>query len=564
MAAGGQEPSTGYDISSLMFPEPSLSGGKIYFQAFQSVDQLTVNPNVAATDSRLLPPGAVAHRAMLGHWRDCNQDGYVGLAESAIQDYSAALLLDLTTCPTGTPYNDGQWVSEMIGIGMVDPCEMPEHRAEVACAGVDAFHPNERVFYAPGTMVWGDVGEPGGIPPGECPVEFAPTTTSGTGALLGHVDCQDGRRVAVAVNAVDEDGSRGLRFEDEDHPERSSSLLNVFFPVSLFGGPQGAGILEADTGAPSATVWDCSERKAVDIKDPTGLGRVTVTDPSGNSLTGPQPTLPVVGVVTLFANDDENGATPGTRTVAFADAEGSIFWVPMPAPSVDDPTGSWWDAAEAAADGPAGDCTSASRSALRPAYLAPIVESGEPQVDSARKDRTSFAFTFYDGHRGLNERVDFALGSNATSDGGLLYMRHGRGGDGPLWSADAASANEPQLVTRGSLAVSSASFWTYYATIGTDALTTGFDIPGPVIGNVYGGEVCGSQTTGVHGGWLCDASLWWRDALGRDVRPRYAHGEAYAPVPGQRYHLRDVDCYDGHAAAGLYASGALLSERLCV
>lgn len=569
MGAGGMEPSTSWDKDRLLMyagADTNATGPhRIYFQAFQSVEQLTLNPNVAALDGRVLWPGAAHHRAMLGAWRDCNRDGYIGLAESAVQDYLAKSLLDASVCPPGSLYNDGAWISEMIGIGMVDPCEYPraDGTRSALCETIPEYHANERVFYANGTMVWADLGTPESIPQAECPTApLPPGTTSGTGALLQYLDCQDGRRVATAVNGADADGTRGLRFEDVDHPERSSSRLNVIFPASLFGGPRGAGLLEAGSREPAARAWDCDRPRESTVDDPSGggLSAITLADPTGNRLTGRQPAVPVVGSVTLFADHDGNSATPGQRRIPLAD-DGAYAWIPAADPSLDAPTGSWWDASEHALDGPRGDCDPDTMSPLRPGAPGPLIEGGSSQIDEARKDRTSLAFTFYDGHRGLNERIDFLLGPTAPSDLGLLYRRHDRGGAGPIWSADAATAQDPQLVTRGSLEPTGGIHWTYYAKLGTSATEAGFRAPGGLDTRVYGKEGCEGQSQD-RDGWVCDPARWWKDGLGKDVRPRYLEGVAYAPVPGDRYHMRDVDCYDGHAAAGaLFASAAPPAQR---
>lgn len=548
-AAGSLEPSTVQDRErGMMFPSADASAGpsQVYFNGFQTIEGTTVNPNVGATGSRVLTPGPAHQRAMLGIWKDCNADGHVGIAESALLEYRTELLLDDEACPVGSAHNDGRWVSEMIGIGMVDPCEYATSEVRAAeCNDLPGFHANEHVLYANGTRVWADVGVPGSPPPGECPIAPPPGTTSGTGLLLAYLACQEGRRVETAIVAAGVD----------------RELLALPFPVTPFGGPDAPGVLQHGGGAPSATVWDCAQPRQTAVAEPTGeLGALVIADPTGGRLTGEQAALPVVGKQTIFADEDGNAATPGTRTIPIAD-DGDLAWAPAVAPSLNDPTASWWDATEAALDGPRGDCD--GESALRPYALGPLVESGAPIVEEGRKDRASFSFTFYDGHRGLNENIDFVLGPTTPSDAGLLYMRHGRGGAGPLWSADAASANEPQLLTRGTLAPTGALFWTYYATLGSAALSSGSRLPSDAIG-IYGSEACGDNVDGVHGGWVCDASAWWRDALGNDARPRYLQGMPYAPLPGDLYHMLDVDCYDGYVAAGsVFASGALLAEGAC-
>ncbi|HVM45985.1 MAG TPA: hypothetical protein VM582_08635, partial [Candidatus Thermoplasmatota archaeon] len=171
-AVGGLEPDTPEDVEhGRMFDRPLP--GRVYFQAFVALPETSSNPNVALLGTRVLPAPAAHHRALLGIWTDCNGDGYIGNAESALQDYSARLLLDSARCPAevyrGFPiHNDGQWVSELLMIGMVDPCEHEPERAVRDACGVDAFAPNERVFYVDHTFVWGDLGAPGSIPRAEC------------------------------------------------------------------------------------------------------------------------------------------------------------------------------------------------------------------------------------------------------------------------------------------------------------------------------------------------------------------------------------------------------------
>ena len=62
----------------------------------------------------LLAPSALAGAPL--PFRDCNHDGYQGLAPFGIppgvNPYPAWLLLDTSECPVGSPWNDGTWVTE--------------------------------------------------------------------------------------------------------------------------------------------------------------------------------------------------------------------------------------------------------------------------------------------------------------------------------------------------------------------------------------------------------------------------------------------------------------------
>lgn len=524
---------------------------RVYFHAWQAIGQTSQSPNAALLGTTLVFP-VVHHRAMLGIWRDCDRDGYVGHAELGLQDYAAALA-DPAVCPVGSHQNDGTWVSEMIGIGMVDPCEHepPEVRARECPTGnptepiVGAFAPHDRVLYSEETYVWGDVGAPGSVPRAECAVAPAPRgTTSGTGPLLRWADCQEGYRVELLL------GLAGQPTPD------------VAFPVTLFGAPDGRpGLLQQGSGAPAFEAWDCSaERRAVPA--PLGIDEVVLHDSTEGRLTGPMFPLVVTGYT--FEDDDGDASTGGNMRIPLsADGEGNLLFVPTPAPRDVDPTGSWWDAAEATGDGVRGDCDPRTRSYAQARHPGHLVEDGDHLVPAARKDRASLTFTFYDGHRGFNRNVDPYTGENAPADGGLMLLRHGRGGDGPLWSALESTTQDPQVLQRGDVAAAPPSHFTYYARVGPDVVSKwSLKLPTASPG-AYGSDNCGSTWSGQRHGWVCDPAAWWKDDAGHDVRPRYAQGEPIGRVPGDPYDLRDVDCYDGSLArgSGAYASPAFLSSE---
>ena len=535
-----------------MFPDADvgIGGRRVYFNAWQAVEGTSLSPNAALLGTTVLFP-TVHHRAMLGAWKDCDRDGYVGNAESAIQDYPAHLA-DPTVCPPGSLQNDGTWVSEMIGIGMVDPCEHEpaDVRARECPTGnptepvVGAFSPNARVLYSDEAYVWGDVGAPGSVPRAECALAPMPRgTTAGTGAFLRWADCQDGYRVTGA-----------LALAGQDAPD-------LAFPANLWGTPDGrTGLLQPESGDAAAQAWDCRTARTA-VRDPTGLvGTVELRDPSGGRLTGPVFPLVVTGYT--FNDDDGDASTGGVMRIQLdADGRGTLLFVPRPAPEVRDPTASWWDAGEAGMDGVRGDCDPDTQGHARRLHPGHLVEDGDHVIPAARKDRASLTFTFYDGHRGFHPSVDPYTGEGAPADGGLIALRHGRGGDGPLWSALETTTQDPQVLQRGDLAAAGGAYVTYYARVGGDVVSRwSLQLPHPTPA-AYGADNCGSTRTGERNGWVCDPALWWKDEAGNDVRPRYARGEPIGRVPGDLYDLRDVDCYDGSIArgAGVGASLAFLA-----
>lgn len=579
--AGGLEPDTRRDVDDgLMFPgPPTATGTRVYFQAFTAAPETSVNPNVGLVGTRLLPAPALHHRAILGVWTDCNRDGYIGLAESAVTDYSTLLLSDASLCPnvvgaTSPVHNAAGWVSELLAIGMVDPCEYAREASVRETCGVDAWAPNERVFYANGTYVWGDLGAPGSIPETECILAPLPSgTTTSTGAVVAWSDCQSRRGIAHAVNDVDGifGGGLGLGFDDPSRPQDSDSVLNQRFPVTPFGDGASPGLLQDDTDQPSMTVWDCAEPATLEVNDPDGRREVALTDPTGQLHAERFPLVIVHSLTGVgFVDEDRNPATPGVLRRSLTDEQGTYARIPSVDGEVHAVSASWWLALVNAADGPAGDCDTSTPSPLAAAYPGRMIESDASPILEARKDRASLTFTFYDGHRGLHPSLDPYVGYTFPSDGGTMVLDHGgpppehRGGDGPLWSATAQSEQDAQLVDREDLQPKGAVYFTYYARLGDIAIF--FDRPSDGA-RAYGEENCGSAQAGIVNGWVCDPSLWWRDAHGNDNTPRYAQGDRIGRIPGDEYHLRDVDCFDGEIArgAGVYASLVyLVDQGACV
>ncbi|HWH09359.1 MAG TPA: hypothetical protein VNX21_09175, partial [Candidatus Thermoplasmatota archaeon] len=121
------------------------------------------------------------------------------------------------------------------------------------------------------------------------------------------------------------------------------------------------------------------------------------------------------------------------------------------------------------------------------------------------------------------------------------------------------------VLQRGDLGPAPGLYFTYYARVGGD-VQSAWSLQLPLASPAtYGAENCGTTRTGTANGWVCDPALWWKDAAGNDVRPRYARGEPIGRVPGDWYNMRDVDCYDGSLArgSGVHASGAAVSGAPC-
>lgn len=599
---GTSEPDTAHDATDgRMFQsaDTRAAGLRVYFDVFPTqggvqagspYDGLAFNPNVATTGSRIAPAGLVTYRALLGVWKDCNQDGYIGLAESAVQSYRSDALLDSSICPRGSLFNDGQWVEEFLDIGMVDPCAYKDGGyRQLHCpgrydgliltplGGVHRWYNDPRVMYANGTYVWGDDGLPGDIPAVDCAVRPLPRgTTASSGGLLGAADCRTGFTVARSVNTldakVDPSNALQLSFADPTHPADSSSRLDQHFPITPFGDPSKgtSGLLQRGAGTPTFEAWDCSQPKAIDLRDPTApagqrgsLSGVDVRDPTGGYLTG-RFEIPIVGPRVIFEPNPNNPSGPGTAHVTWTDGSGSYAATPAPGRGVRDPRGSLWDAAELTVDGvtPTGDCDPRTQSAIAPAYPGALIES-DAASSTGPKTQSTYSFYFYEGYRGIDSHVDGYFGTQTwPSDLGVAYTRNLYGG--PMWSAIAAKPTEPQLADRAALKAEGPRYATFYAQVPLSAIVSfGLTLPNAAPGT-YGQENCGGLTGGVSAGWDCSASDWWIDRYGHDTRPRFAEGQAFAPVVGDPYNLRDIDCTDGSVARGSPGTVSVLAGASCV
>lgn len=517
--AGNAEPDTREDREEgRMWPDPDTLGQrKVYFSGYAAVPPTSFHPNVGALGTRIPVAPVSHHQALLGVWLDCDRDGYMGRAEGALREYRAALLPADHVCPIG-PHNDGLWVAELLMLGGPDPCERKDAAYRAArCTnpregpGVDpVFVPNPHVLYAQGVRVWADVGGPGDTAGSPCAITPQPRgTTAGTGYLAAAADCHAqtlaGRSVVATIDTAlataDPDDATGLRFGDASRPWASPSRLNVHFPVNLYGNPQTgkSGLLEQDAAEGPALVVDCD----------TGSARLA------------------------------------------------------------DPTASWWDAAAGAYDAALGDCDPRTQNRVDDTHGALALERDLPSRGA--KARASLYFVFNDGSRGSgNDALDAVLGRNAPQDGGVGYDRslnnpadptnHG----GPSWDAHTRSVSDPRIV-REDLAPAPPPRITYYASIPALAQSDHhLKLPSadPL---TYGEPACSfiiGEGVPDRNGWVCDPTRWYRTDTGEDAMPYTAEGpqggERLAPRVGDRYHLLDVDCYDGQVTQGIHAGYALV------
>lgn len=511
-SVGQVEPSTAADRNDgFMFGEAPAAHEKknVYFNAFfRSVDpglgSIGVNPNVGALDTHIDATGNRMALALLGVWVDCNQDGYIGMAETAVQEYRSELLLDSSLCPpmggTGSEkltHNDGTWVTELLFIG--NPRQaIPD--AEPACvAGTDG-----RVIRDCGSRVWGDSGLPGDD--GEtrggatCPISpFPRGTMQSTGGLLQYGDCQLGLgdNWNELVLTADPSNSQGLALDDENEWRQDGHVTNH----ETFG--------DEDSSNSMATVFDCNNA----VVDETGPGdnRVRVYMPA------PQLTNP-------------DGSIAGT-----------VNWTMESAP------------VEAGRNSP--DCN-ADNDRGGDLYETLLNEGDHEGQTPADKRQAQWDFNFVPMARGGAPGI--ALGATkpqqAAQNLGISAVQI----FGTIWTCNCVTTGtltpvpartnlvvDPDAPSADPQAGAAPRYFTFYAHIDPSVIaTSALVVPNP--GATYGAAWCQGATSGVIKGFNCDANLWNMNGDGSAPKDR-----ALKAFPGLVYQLRDIDCYDSSVAGTL-------------
>ncbi|HEX2022277.1 MAG TPA: hypothetical protein VHH36_06155, partial [Candidatus Thermoplasmatota archaeon] len=528
---GASEPDTPRDaFDGLMWtaPDDSPDPGvrKVYFNAFATVPvqyqgAVRAHPNLLP-GMRVLPP-ETTFKAILGVWKDCNDDGYVGEARSALVAYREELLPQGTPCPEGSEHLRDGWVRELLWIDDSDP-----QRA---------------------TRVWGDFGLPESPAKVRCPLHPVPHgSATSTGGLLRHADCSFDLGVGAMVALVDHDTGLGLGFDDPAHPERDCDHpLNRETPwggdAGCFQGSTAA--YERGAGDPAFTVWDCSEPKWQDVRDPTapegGRGDLSGSAEATQRLLG----QPVHGL-------------------SFTDKEGTYASAARPAPQPRDPTGgSYYEALD---DGVSGLTGCGLRGVHPPhptAGLYPLpVDSpfgvlglashaaGAPTVKRQHDVRLRWA----GGDDGTS--IPTLPGPFAALDPTLrpalapVESSPPYAGANPAYGAFLGWSSPEALgppgfrgqTVRGDAQPQGAMWFTFYARLGPSVRPL-VDLP-PTPAPPYGEAACPRGFDDYVGptGWDCEPSHWWDEDYGVPQSTRIE-----VPV-GALYDLRDVDCYDGTVA----------------
>ena len=501
---GMNEPDTAFDELNMWVDTDTTTGtagGRVYFTGFQHSNFVNVNPNVAALGSRMQQQGSASHSVMLGMWKDCNKDGYIGFGEPGLLEYRTTLLIDTSVCPAVAvdvsnppspyPFNDGGWVREFIWIGA---------NQNTIVIGKEHHATNPTIVAVPGTEVWFDWGLPNAVPGTTCPISGG-WTLRNVGGLLQWGDCFTNYQVVRNLNNVQDTTGLPVGGWDMKDLRNSDNTLNVENPAwpVLYGddgdgfveGPMGRDHNQSSQNAPRAvTVWDCSDN------DAPALAPSTDVNPSGSVY---EPLNETYNVATT------DRCKAANRDDALSNNHLAYVWL---------------------------DANTEGTSAL------------------AGKDEPSDVFTWADGSRRLAPQVTAGvLGPFGPADMGTNVYRDD-GPIGPAWRANTAWTQQPMLVNRDGLQPTPGQYMTYYAKLGS---TDGLNLFSDVV-QTYGPD-CGSGAE-IVGGWRCDPEAWEE----RCVKQGAVIGVCI--TIGEAYHLRDIDCFDNRLVAGLpvYASLAQLSD----
>lgn len=543
---GTYEPDTSFDVSGGFMQtdaDQTADGKKLYFNVYPTAFPAGTSINNGILGSRVQQAGLQNFNAVLGPWKDCSQDGYIGLIEQALIVYPTALLLDDSICPLGSYQNDGQWVYEYRPTGR-------QHTEPInPDTGERPMHPMQ--IDDPDALVWGDIGLPGAQAAGTCPISpFPHGTTAGSGWALRYLDCFTSRRVADTVNSADPEDDLGLRFDDRDNPQQSDSLLNRHLPESLFGNPTTGetGTLQLDSDEDGGEreyafqTWDCSGERT-SVADPTGMGSEGVDVPTAVSSDGRERWADEDGNIAWISSPSPTAPTQESAADSWADGLNQTF-MGVHAGSGEDDTDVLFVGGDCnfEADDANGDNSySSAHQAVFFRFDGPF----EQPTALAKKEADDY-FIYFNGAL-VDENIAALLGPNTpgsvVSQPATQFI--GTVNADPIWQSNTLWVTVPQSINRATLQASGAAYWTFYAKVGSVTLSQGFLTTGTSA--KYGAEACGTFTSGVHNGWDCDATHWYTDS---EYVPIVDGNEVWQARAGDVYQFRDIDCFDGTVARG--------------
>lgn len=521
---GSWEPSTKLDRDDgYMWPAGNpTTARKVYFNGFLTDSEVAVqstSPNLGLIRSSFQTRDAHPF-AMVGVWRDCNRDDFIGNMDANYVYPVTTPGVDLTLCPQ-TPgvyptHNDGRWIYEFTPITY-------SNRSILACCDANTYVDNL-------AKVWADYGLPDRVLGSECPVSPAPRGTfRSTGGLLAWADCNSEYAVTHQVNTLAEGlGRDDLSFGDQPdgYSGDSASALNRRID------PQGYRTDEAYVEA-----FDCS--------DPDATFNVQDDNPT-----------PIHENPTPF----EREQIPGVVTFNVTGIWNLLVdWTVNP--NVKQPTmnsgGSFWGTYNKTGAS-ANDCERSHADLI--ATVSDSPGEGGPRAEFTGRIRPDAPLTSaqwphrYDRGASPQETVDDVLDKHLSLIGSDFRQ---------FWYGQASVANTGPLTRSGTF--QGAQYWTYYGSLSADAISRfGFQLAG-VTGS-YGAEACAATAADGLTRFDCDRTNWWKRSDGTEVTARDAGSAACFDFEskcdprafvGDSYNMRDVDCVD-------YAIGATREEGLTV
>lgn len=516
------EPDNALDTADFMWQDaPESERDRVYFAAISTYSYVgQVNPNVGALGTNNEPPGGEYHEALLGVWTDCNGDDYIGMAEGALREYSSSLLLDDSLCPPvqGAGTSPNRWTPGANNYRQLVTEFIPIARDPTA-RDVRVYEDNE-------AKVWGDFGRYNAEPTQRsCALNPQPRGTyQSTGGTLNYVDC----RVDIlgTWNAADAIVGLGMSFSDDENAEGS------------FADFETAGSENSSYAAVS--IVDCSAEPMVDTG--ASLNETGVGGSVNDSLTSGEDTSGLdLGDGWEYYQVTVDTISPRTVNTVNPTAPGQL----------NQTNEEFFDNCDTSDDRGADFYSGAC------AIVICVGEADFNGVDPNKKSEADWNFRFSNRSRG---GLPFsALGAIGASGSAGYDPRAGLGVSQPItfvggarWYSDSTWLSKPgPAILKTDLSdpqnprvgLADAYWLTFYAAVGP-ATTSLHKLPGGGAPGIYGSWHCGDQTTGVQNGWVCDPDAWYVNPDGTLIS-----GRDTLAKPGDLYHLRDSDCYDGDVGA---------------
>ena len=511
-AKGDFEPSTLRDqTDGYMFPGANQAPvNKVYFNgwlaqqpcydgclSFSGVATITsFNPNLASQRSGVMAAPSIAY-AMLGIWRDCNKDGFVGLGDQGLFEYPAqvpgvdAVLCPPTPVPARVPpnalpsHNDGGLIREFLPIGWnSQPVNTDCVTPYAACQDVDPFNVADN-----GARVWSDFGEPGAAPGNLCYVRPQPTGTfHSVGSLQSYADCFLQNRVndTIKSNGL---GSAYDAVKGKDC--HRSSVIGTYSPgCNPWGESSQDGYVDA---------FDCTRQTKGPYVAQTKTWTVNVSQPH------PTPRV------------NREGSVAGTFNETWGDFD---------------------------------DCRQNNEND----NFARTADPNVPYATEGDTINTNGVRLTHDNTMIYQERkrpaapqpVFGAFSKQGSGDLGLGTTR-----EADFWQGRGVMlASRNPYVARDSLGPAPVTYATFYAHVSSAAISR-YTLQTTGLTGTYGSEACGG---GIGAGqpvrnlWACDPAAWWPGAdctqVSGDCPMIEGKPQAAFVRVGQAYQLRDVDCWD--------------------